>query len=84
MCISLRHHRRLMPQNPLDLVQVHTGLHHASRTGMAQIMEPKIQHLTMLQSANRETPSKVFVARGVRAVVVNTNSESMRRLLALF
>ena len=49
MRIPLRHHRRFMPENPLDFVQVHTGLHHACRTGMAQIMEPEIRHLSVLQ-----------------------------------
>jgi len=49
MRIPLRHHRRFVPQNSLNLVQVHTRLHHACRTGMAQIMEPEILHLSVLE-----------------------------------
>jgi hypothetical protein len=75
MRIPLRHHRRFMPENPLDFVQVHTGLHHACRTGMAQIMEPEILTCAAL-SANRKLRRRLGASKGVPAALVNTNSES--------
>ena len=50
MGIALRHDWRLVPQEPLHLVQIHSGLNHPRRTGMAEIMEMEIGHLGFLQS----------------------------------
>ena len=49
MRIPLRHDRRLMPQEPLHLVQIHSALDHSRGTGMAQIVEMEVCHLGFLQ-----------------------------------
>src|SRR5712692_1788332 len=49
-----------MPQEPLHLVQIHSGLNHSSRTGMAEIMEMEIRHLGLLQ---REIQTSADIAR---------------------
>jgi len=42
MGIALRHHRRFVPQRPLHLVQIHTGLDQPRRERVAQVMEMNI------------------------------------------
>ena len=49
MGIALRHDRRLMPQEPLHLVQIHSALDHMRGTGMAEVVEMEVGHLRFLQ-----------------------------------
>ena len=42
MGIALRHDGRLMPQEPLHLIQVYSGLNHPGRERMAKIVEMEI------------------------------------------
>jgi hypothetical protein len=49
MSISLSHDWRFVPQEPLHLVQIHSGLDHPCRTGMAKVVEMEISHLGFLQ-----------------------------------
>ena len=39
MGIALRHDGRLIPQEPLHLIQVYPGLHHPRRERMTKIVE---------------------------------------------
>ena len=49
MRIALRHDRRFMPEQPLDLVQVHPCLHHSCGARMPKIMEMKVRDLHLVQ-----------------------------------
>ena len=42
MRIALGHNRRLMSQEPLNLVEVYSGLHHSCGEGMAKIVKMEI------------------------------------------
>jgi hypothetical protein len=42
MGIALRHDGRLMPQEPLYLIQVYPGLHHPRCERMVKIVEMKV------------------------------------------
>ena len=48
MGTPLGHEWRFMPQEPLHLVQVHSGLDHPRGTGMAKVMEMEIRHFGFL------------------------------------
>ena len=49
MGIALRHDRRLMPEQPLHLVDVHACLNESRREGMPEIVEAKIFDLGFAQ-----------------------------------
>ena len=49
MGIALRHDGRLMPQQPLHLIQVYPGLHHPGREGMSKIVEMEILYLRTVE-----------------------------------
>lgn len=63
MGIPLRHDRRFMPEQPLHLVQIHSGLDHPSRAGMPKIMEMEIRHLGFLQREMQTSADVVGVVQ---------------------
>ena len=63
MSIALGHDGRLMPQDSLDLIEIHPGLNHSGCAGMAQIMEMKILDLARFECAC-ESPSNIRSIEG--------------------
>ncbi len=53
MRISLRHTRRLLPEQPLHLVEIDTTLHERGREGMTHIVDrsPAIEASLLFESA---------------------------------
>ena len=56
MGIALRHDRRLIPQEALNLIQVYSGLNHPGRERMAKIVEMKILDLRMVKRDDQSPP----------------------------
>ena len=56
MGIALRHDGRLVPQEPLHLIQVDPGLNHPRRKGMAKIMEMEIVDLRIVERDGQRPP----------------------------
>ncbi len=54
MGVALRHDRRLMPQEPLHLIQVYPGLNHPRRERMAKIVEMEIVDLRTVERDGAE------------------------------
>ncbi len=69
MGISLGHDWRLMPQDPLDLIQIHPGLNHSRCARMAQIMEMEILDLARFECAC-ESPSNIRSIEGGSCLAV--------------
>ena len=42
MCIALRHQIRLVPEQPLDLVEIHPALNQPRGEGMPHVVKPEI------------------------------------------
>ena len=63
MSIALRHDRRLMPKQPLDLIEIHTGLNHPRREGMAKIMKMQILDFRALEGTFRAPPGDIERSR---------------------
>jgi hypothetical protein len=55
MGVALRHDRRLMPQEPLHLIQVNPSLNHPRREGMAKIVKMEIVS-PLVQTFSHPTP----------------------------
>jgi len=56
MGIPLRHDGRLMPQEPLYLIQVYPSLNHPRRERMAKIMEMKVVDLCDVERNGQRSP----------------------------
>ena len=56
MGIALRHDRRLMPEEPLHLIQVYPGLNHPRCERMAKIMEMEILDLRTVERGRQRSP----------------------------
>ena len=69
MGIALRHDGRLMPQEPLNLIQVYSGLNHPSRERMAKIVEMKILNLRIVER-DGQSPPDVAPIKGRMAFAV--------------
>ena len=54
--IALRHHRRLVPEQPLHLVQFHTSLNQSRGKGMPEIVEMKVLDPGLLQRQPERSP----------------------------
>jgi hypothetical protein len=50
MGIALGHSRRLVPEQPLHLVQIHASLRESRGEGVPQIVETKIRDLGFLNA----------------------------------
>lgn len=85
--MALGHSRRLVPEQPLDFVQVHSSLHQPRRKGVSQIVEVEIRDLCGLQSAAEAPPQVAAVqwADGynflLRSPAVDKESEIPVRLV---
>ena len=56
MGVALRHDRRLMPQEPLDLIQVYPDLNHPRRERMTKIVEMEILDLRTVECCSQSSP----------------------------
>ena len=56
MGVALRHDRRLMPQEPLNLVEVYSGLHHPCGERMAKIVKMEIVDLRNVERSGQSSP----------------------------
>ena len=56
MGIALRHDRRLMPEEPLHLIQVYPGLNHPRRERMAKIVKMEILDLRTIERGGQSSP----------------------------
>ena len=56
MGVALRHDRRLMPQEPLHLIQVYSGLNHPCCERMAKIVEMEIVDLRAIERRGQRSP----------------------------
>ena len=72
MGIALGHDGRLMPQEPLHLIQVYPGLHHPRRERMAKIVEMKILDFRTIERDGQSTPD-VTPIEGRLAFAVEDN-----------
>ena len=60
MRVALRHDRRFVPEQPLDLVEVHACLNQSRGERMPEIVEMKIVDLGLAR--NYEPMTKLFIA----------------------
>ena len=63
MGIALGHHRRLMPQQSLNLIKIHSSLNHARRKCVAKIMEVEILDLCGLERAVQPSSDVASIER---------------------
>ena len=73
-----------MPQEPLNLIQVYSGLNHPGREGMAEIVEMKILDLRIVQR-DGQSPPDVAPIEGRMAFAVKDaiNHPSAHRVFPL-
>ena len=69
MSITLRHDRRLMPQEPLHLIQVYPSLNHPRCERMAKIMEMKIVDLRDVERHGQRSPDVAPIERRMGVTV---------------
>ena len=79
MGIALRHDRRLMPQEPLHLIEVYPSLNHSRRKGMAKIMETKVVDLRALERNGQCSPDIAPIESSVRMTVEDEISRPRTR-----
>ena len=65
MGVVLRHDRRLMPQEPLHLIQVDPGLNHPRCERMAKIVKVKIVNLRDVERGGQSSPDVALIERAV-------------------
>ena len=81
MGVALRHDWRLMPQEPLHLIQVYPGLHHSRRERMAKIVEMEIVDLRTIERGGQSSPDVAPIEECMAfAVKDEINHPSARRV----
>src|SRR5437879_5969204 len=84
MRIALRHDRRLMPQEPLHLIQVYPGLNHPRRERMAKIMEMKILDLRDIERKGQRSPDVAPIESRMGVTVEHDVSRPRTRRIFIF
>ena len=84
MGIALRHDRLLMPQEPLDVIQVYPGLYHPCRERMAKIVEMKIFDLRDIERSGQSSPDIAPIERRVGVTVEHDVSRPWPRRVFIF
>jgi len=84
MGIALRHDGRLMPQEPLHLIQVYSGLNHPGRERMAKIVEMKILDLRTVERDVQRSPDVAPIKGRLAFAVENDVSRPWTRRIFMF
>ena len=84
MSIALRHDGRLMPQKPLHLIQVYSGLNHPRRERMAKIMEMEIVDLRTIERKVQRSPDVAPIKGRLAFTVEHDVSRSWTRRIFMF
>ena len=84
MGVPLRHDRRLMPQEPLHLIQVYPSLNHPRRDRMAKIMEMKIVDLCDVERNGQRSSDVAPIERRVGVTVEHDVSRPRTHRVFIF
>ena len=84
MGVALRHDRRLMPQEPLHLIQVDPSLNHPRRERMAKIVEMEIVDLRTVEREVQRSPDVAPIKGRLAFTVEHDVSRSWTRRIFMF
>ena len=69
MCIALRHQIRLVPEQPLDLVEIHTALYQPRGEGVSHVVKPEVWNpgpiASLTKLAHQKTHLQEITERGL-------------------